>query len=361
VLELEGVRLEDFLKLQMAEFILLLGGCAVAVIVLSRISKRAEDWHIERKEKKNKYRRKAKDKRYPNVQQTHNAASLYTISNQIEAHIEQNEYQDEGREFRDWITICALIAAGLAGGLSVWYLRVQIREAREFSNTQHTDTILAINEATRAANEAARLATAAEKNIPRAWLYISFPKTVPALPQTVPGQNAGDFVPCNQGSGEFSFSPFPCIERLDHPNRTRSYRIYVSFSIDNQGKIPATIESAEAHLFTFDPNVFGFNDLPFDKFGRLLRGISVYDAVGLDEMSGITIRSDSSANSPKMAYFLILSQIDTGEHFMFFDKWIDIVIRYRDPYGSDRQSGYMAKVGSAGIRTVADDSYTYQH
>jgi hypothetical protein len=207
------------------------------------------------------------------------------------------------------------------------------------------------------ANEARRQADAAEKNIPRAWLFIEFPDK---KEQTDRANELGR-VPCAPAEHvELAFVPFGCITKYDHDDGTRSYNVTIIFSVHNYGQIPAIIESTEAYLFVIaDPNRFStFSPTPFDVQGHLANAVSCTKAGGLDDLSGTTVVSNGSVKLPPSTYFVLYNQ-RSAESFGFFRKWVWIIVKYRDPYGGSRETGYMAKVEWSGVSGVTDKRYTY--
>jgi hypothetical protein len=41
-------------------------------------------------------------------------------------------------------------------------------------------------------------------------------------------------------------------------------------------------------------------------------------------------------------------------------KWLRIIVKYSDPYGTDRETGYMIEVQGASVTAMTDDQYTYE-
>ena len=104
-------------------------------------------------------------------------------------------------------------------------------------------TIITINLLSNAQSQliqAHRQADAAEKNIPRSWLYVEFPKESPRPEQ------AGCAPPIYP-----AFPPFQCIETVMNADGSiGSYVATIAFKIRNYGHIPAQIGSASVQLLT---------------------------------------------------------------------------------------------------------------
>jgi hypothetical protein len=223
-----------------------------------------------------------------------------------------------------------LLAAGIYSSLQAWR---------------------AVDAANRAAEAADRQAKAAENSLPRSWLYVDFPKRTDAV--------SGACAP--PSNSEMAFSPFKCIEKIDHDDE-RSYLVKFSFAVHNYGTIPATINTIRIQLFhtVYANSVFSDAATPYTQTGDLLGGVScaVARAEADDTTLGAVVVSNGSVISP--SYVAHIPPYQTpGESFGFFPNWIWVIVNYQDPLGSGRETGYLTKITPFVITNVQDNKYTY--
>ncbi len=230
-----------------------------------------------------------------------------------------------------WIAAIALAASIVAGG-GVWFTY----------------------------QEARRQADAAEKVIPRSWLYVELPTREDFLEQLksaidVPWQGCSP-----PPHFEMNFPPFKCVDRFDNKDGTRSYALTLQAFIHNYGQIPATVKSAEGYLFfTPDPNKrFPSGEIPFTAEGNLERGIVCVKSSSIENLNGAMIGAGHKIETPEGWTFVVRNQVGS-QNFGFFVVWIWLIIKYNDPYGVERETGYMVKIHRGNEIGIVNRRYTY--
>jgi hypothetical protein len=132
--------------------------------------------------------------------------------------------------------------------------------------------------------QARRQADAAEKNIPRSWLYVEIPQKTD--------------MPSDQScfAEGIPVSPFTCTRKLPPLDGKRRFWASFTFSIHNYGRIPATIKSVSAVLYLV--NSESEPNFAFDAAGAVVPAVSVTDASGTKFFSGKIISSETSLVPP---------------------------------------------------------------
>lgn len=186
----------------------------------------------------------------------------------------------------------------------------------------------------RSADAAVRQAIIAQKALPRSWLYIEF------SPQTGP--------------------------KVDYD---AAGLLKIPIWIRNYGAIPSTILSIKASFYItgygthISKSPFRIATTPFE-----IGGISIPDCIEdtstiLDyKFAGTTIAAGGEVSEERMFGFTIPTPQHTPGEWHGRQKFLYIVLCYSDPYGSNRETGYLGRLGRSNdlfIIQISDERYSY--
>ncbi len=185
----------------------------------------------------------------------------------------------------------------------------------------------------RSADAAVRQAELAQKALPRSWLYIEL------TPQDRP---------------QVDYGPGGSLK--------------IPMWIRNYGTIPGTIVSIETGLYVtgYDAHMpeypFRIVTTPFEIGGSCIPDCIVECPTLLDyKYKGTTIAAGSGVPDEHITFGIPAPQ-RTPREWRGKQKFLRMIIRYSDPYGSHRETGYLGQLGRSNdlfIIQISDEQYSY--
>lgn len=248
--------------------------------------------------------------------------SISRIVNALEAANVQGKTEDNRRARREKITIVLLLFTLLATGSAAYYgfklveaTNDAIVKADSAARIQHDDTLASLKIAADANNNSRDMAVAAktqadaaEKQVARAWLYISFERTDP--PMLI-----------NDGS-----------ER-------KNFNLTINYKLTNYGQIPAEVQSVTTYglaAWTADPIGSPIHPLEHDDRFELIKGMGDYCGPKIIS-AGETVPNAEEAACTQL-FFLFRNHVWIGSTPLFTSPHVVVKVRYSDPHGKNRET-----------------------